>query len=218
VAVLTTRGELDPRWWGFRALLDDVEALIRLGSLEEAERLLDPFESKAGSHGHSWALAAACRCRALLASAQGNPDEASIALRDALAAHELLNQPQELARTHLVAGEIARRSRRKLAARNHVQTARNIFAELGASVWTSRADEELVRLGGEKTRSRELTITERKVAQLVAAGRTNREVAAELYMGLRTVEAHLSMAYRKLGVRSRSELARWWAEQADIGI
>jgi DNA-binding CsgD family transcriptional regulator len=126
-----------------------------------------------------------------------------------------VDQPHELARTHLVAAEVARRGRRKLAARNHAQTARNIFERIGASAWVSRADEELGRLGGERSGRLELTATERRVAQLVASGRTNREVAAELYMGLRTVEAHLSHAYRKVGVRSRSELARWWVERAE---
>jgi DNA-binding CsgD family transcriptional regulator len=129
-----------------------------------------------------------------------------------------MDQPHKLARTHLVGGEVTRRARLKLAARNHAQTARNIFDQLGAASWAARADDELERLGVERSGSLELTATERKVAKLVASGRTNREVAAELYMGLRTVEAHLTQAYRKLGVRSRSELARWWAERADVRL
>jgi DNA-binding CsgD family transcriptional regulator len=216
--LVVKRGPLDPGWWGFRMLPDDTEALIRLGRLEEAQALLAPFEERARSLGRAWAMATAARCRAILASAEGMHETAAKALRDASAAHEQMDQPHKLARTHLVGGEVTRRARLKLAARNHAQTARNIFDQLGAASWAARADDELERLGVERSGSLELTATERKVAQLVASGRTNREVAAELYMGLRTVEAHLTQAYRKLGVRSRSELARWWAERADVRL
>ena len=92
-----------------------------------------------------------------------------------------------------------------------------MFARLGAAPWAQRAEAELARLGATRAGGQELTSAERQVAGLVAAGRTNREVAAELYMGLRTVEAHLSATYRKLGVRSRSELARAWTQRHGLG-
>jgi DNA-binding NarL/FixJ family response regulator len=114
---------------------------------------------------------------------------------------------------NLVAGEVARRARRKLAARQHAQEAQLMFARLGAAPWAQRAEAELARLDTTRGSGLELTSAERQVATLVAAGRTNREVAAELYMGLRTVEAHLSTVYRKLGVRSRSELTRAWTQR-----
>ena len=85
---------------------------------------------------------------------------------------------------------------------------------LGAEPWAERAATELARLNVGRADGLALTQAERQVAGLVAAGHTNREVAAELYMGLRTVEAHLSAVYRKLGIRSRSELARAWAQEA----
>jgi len=165
----------------------------------------------------AWALAAAGRCRALLASAQGDHDAAGAALGRAFAAHERLDMPFELARTHLAAGEVARRARRKLAARDHVESARVVFTRLGAEPWAERAAVELARLSASRADGLALTQAESQVASLVAAGHTNREVAAELYMGLRTVEAHLSAVYRKLGIRSRSELARAWAQQASSG-
>jgi DNA-binding CsgD family transcriptional regulator len=206
------REMIDPGWLALRPIPDDIEALIRLGDLAAAEPLLASLEERARRLDRAWALAAAGRCRALLASARGEGEAADAALRQAFAAHERLEMPFELARTHLAAGDVARRARRKVAAREHVAAARATFARLGAAPWAERAAAELARLGGTRAGGLALTQAERQVAGLVAAGHTNREVAAELYMGLRTVEAHLSAVYRKLGIRSRSELARAWAQ------
>jgi DNA-binding CsgD family transcriptional regulator len=150
-------------------------------------------------------------------SAHGDHLHAAEALQHAFTAHERLDMPLELARTHLIAGDVARRARRKLTAREHTETARTMFDRLGAVPWAQRAEADLARLGTKRADEPELTAAERRVAQLVAAGRTNREVAADLYMGLRTVEAHLSAIYRKLGIRSRSELARAWPGQLTPG-
>jgi DNA-binding NarL/FixJ family response regulator len=81
------------------------------------------------------------------------------------------------------------------------------FEQVGARTWVEKARSELGRIGG-RTRAEGLTPAERRVAALVAEGRTNREVAAALVLGERTVETHLSHIYAKLGVRSRTELAR----------
>lgn len=118
--------------------------------------------------------------------------------------------PLERGRTLLVAGEIHRRARRKRQAKDHLDEALSVFEGLGAPRWAERARDELSRVGlrSAPAPTSELTDVERGVAELVAQGKTNAEVAAELYMALRTVEAHLSRAYRKLGVRSRTELAR----------
>jgi DNA-binding CsgD family transcriptional regulator len=211
---VAVREMIDPGWMGLRSIPDDIEALIRLGDLDAAEALLASVAERAQRLGRASALATGGRCRALLASARGEHDAAAESLRLAFAAHERLEMPLELARTHLVAGEVARRARRKVAAREHVGQARLIFTRLGAAPWAQRAEAELARLGTTRATGLELTSAQHRVADLVAAGHTNREVAAELYMGLRTVEAHLSVIYRKLGVRSRSELARAWARQA----
>jgi DNA-binding NarL/FixJ family response regulator len=211
------RGMIDPGWMALRPVPDDIESLIRLGDLAAADDLLAPLEERARRLDRAWALAAAGRCRALLMSAHGHHDAASAALRQAFAAHERLEMPLEHARTHLVAGDVARRARRRIVARKHVETARLMFARLGAAPWTQRAEVELARLGTTRASGPDLTPAERQVASLVAAGRTNREVATELYMGLRTVEAHLSAAYRKLGVRSRTELTRVWTDRPGPG-
>jgi DNA-binding NarL/FixJ family response regulator len=207
------REMVDPGWLALRSIPDDIESLIRLGDLQAADTLLVSVEERAQRLDRVWALATGGRCRALLASARGDHDTAAKSLRQAFAAHERLEMPLELARMHLIAGEVARRARRKLAAREHTEEARLMFAGLGAAPWAQRAEAELARLGTTRAGGQELTSAERQVAGLVAAGRTNREVAAELYMGLRTVEAHLSATYRKLGVRSRSELARAWTQR-----
>jgi DNA-binding NarL/FixJ family response regulator len=207
------REMVDPGWLALRSIPDDIESLIRLGDLQAADTLLASMEVRARRLDRAWALAAGGRCRALLASARGDHDTAAESLRQAFAVHERLEMPLELARTHLIAGEVTRRARRKLAAREHAEQARLMFDRLGAAPWTQRAEAELARLGTTRAGGQELTSAERQVAGLVAAGRTNREVAAELYMALRTVEAHLSATYRKLGIRSRSELARAWTQR-----
>jgi DNA-binding NarL/FixJ family response regulator len=211
------REMVDPGWIALRPVPDDIEALIRLDNLAAAEPLLVSLEERAKRLDRAWALATAGRCRALLMSARGDHDAAFAAVRQAFTAHERLEMPFELARTHLAAGEVARRARRKTAARGYAETAQATFTRLGAAPWAQRAAAELARLGTSRAGGLDLTSAERQVAGLVAAGRTNREAATELYMGVRTVEAHLSAVYRKIGVRSRSELARAWAERPGLG-
>jgi DNA-binding CsgD family transcriptional regulator len=206
---------VDPGWLLARPLADDIESLIRLGELDSAEALLEDMERRAQATGRVWALAAGARCRGLLMSTAGDHQAAALALEQAFAAHERLAMPLELARTHLVAGEIARRGRQKAMARDHLVTAQTMFATRGARLWAERAAAESERLGTRRGDGADLTAAERQVASMVAAGRTNRQTAAELFMGLRTVEAHLSAVYRKLGVRSRSELARQWSQQPE---
>jgi DNA-binding CsgD family transcriptional regulator len=131
-------------------------------------------------------------------------------LAAALAAHQRLAQPFELARTQLCGGEQLRRARRRADARRLLAEAQATFAALGAEQWATRAASELRAAGdrrGAGPRSDEvLTARERDVCNLVADGATNREAAAALHMSPRTVEHHLRMAYRKLGVRSRTEM------------
>jgi DNA-binding CsgD family transcriptional regulator len=100
-----------------------------------------------------------------------------------------------------------RRTRQKRAAREAIEAARAGFEELGAAGWAERAGRELGTIGG-RVRIEGLTPAERRVAELVARGRTNSEVAATLFLAERTVATHLTRVYAKLGVRSRTELAR----------
>jgi DNA-binding CsgD family transcriptional regulator len=184
-----------------------IEALVGLGSLADARRLLAAYRERADASGSPWALATAARCAGLLAAAEGDLETAREELRRALAAHERTG-PFERARTLLAAGLLERRAKRKRAAREAIESALATFDRLGASLWVARAQAELTLVGGRPPAGLELTAAERRVADLVAAGRKNREVAAALHVSVHTVESQLRSAYAKLGVRSRTELAR----------
>ena len=117
----------------------------------------------------------------------------------------------ELARTHLLYGEWLRRERRRLDARGHLRTAHDAFSRMGAEAFARRAERELLATG-ERARRRtvdtldQLTPQETQVAGLAAAGHTNREIAAQLFISPSTVEYHLRKTFRKLGVKSRTQL------------
>src|SRR5262249_39941997 len=115
--------------------------------------------------------------------------------------------PFERARTLLASGEIHRRARHKRLARDALDQALAIFEDIGARVWAARVRAERARIGGRAPAPLDLTPTERQVADLVASGMRNKEVAAALFMSTNTVQSTLSHIYRKLGVRSRTELA-----------
>jgi DNA-binding NarL/FixJ family response regulator len=190
-----------------RYLPDEIEALVALGQLDEAERLLTQFEERAAALDRASGRAASRRCRGLLQAAQGNQETALQSLKEALEQHDRLSQPFERARSLLVQGMLQRRNRQKQEARSTLDEALAAFERLGATLWAERARTELRRIGGRRRSASELTPTEERVATLVVAGQTNREVAAALFMSVRTVEWNLAKIYRKLGVRSRTELA-----------
>jgi DNA-binding CsgD family transcriptional regulator len=196
---------------------DEIEALLIIGELERAEALVEGFEERGRNLGRTWAQATAARCRGLLFASRGDLDAAAASLRDALRHHERLAQPFELARTLLVTGTVERRAKHKRSAREALGRAVEIFDGLGTALWAARAREELGRIGGRVARPWDLTPTERKVAELAAAGSTNREIADALFLSVRTVEGALSHAYHKLGVRSRTELARRLADGTSPG-
>jgi DNA-binding CsgD family transcriptional regulator len=187
-------------------LPDEVEALIALGRLEPAEHLIGNFEAAARRLRRPWALMMSARCRALLLAAQGELDAASQAARDALALCEGLELRIEVARTLLVAGQLERRRRKKRAASEYLGRAATEFEEMGARLWAERARAELRRVGLRPSAPDELTESERRVAELAASGLKNREVAAQLYLSPKTVEATLARVYRKLEIHSRAEL------------
>jgi DNA-binding CsgD family transcriptional regulator len=191
-----------------RFVPDEIEALVALGELERAASILDAFEARATALQRTWSLATAARCRGLVESARGAVPAATSALETALHHHEKLGEPFELARTLLVAGQIYRRNRQKRASKHALERALAIFERLGTPLWAAKARAELARVGLRPAAPLGLTPTEEQVARLVADGKTNREVAAELFLSRRTVEDNLSRIYRKLGVRSRAELAR----------
>jgi DNA-binding NarL/FixJ family response regulator len=162
--------------------------------------------------GHIWAVPAALRCRALILLAQGDAEGADAAADEAARGFESAGFPLDRGRALLVAGEALRRAGERRRAAEKLDAAKAIFTELGATLWVARAEAELRRARPRPRRDRELTSAERRVATLVAEGKTNREVASQLFTTVATVEAHLTRIYRKLGVRSRTELARRVAE------
>jgi len=155
-----------------------------------------------------WAVASALRCDGLIAAAEGRHDDALADHGRALELFEGVGQPFERARTLLALGTAQRRAKQRGAGRESLEAALALFAELGAGLWVRRASEEIARLGGRRARDRdELTPTEQRIAELASGGQSNREIAAALFVTERTVEANLTRAYRKLGVRSRTQLA-----------
>ena len=187
---------------------DAIEALVALGDLGYANALLEEHRRKARAQDRPWALATAARCHGLLAAAGGDFPEAIRALDRAVDHHEDLSQPFDLGRTMLVAGEVNRRGKRKRAARLAFQRALELFEEVGAPLWKGKAEAGLSRTGVRVAEPASLSPTERRIAVMVAEGRTNREVADALFVSVKTVESNLSRVYRKLGVRSRAELTR----------
>ncbi len=186
---------------------DFAEALLELGRVDDAVRLVDRWEADASRLGRDWVLAEATRCRGFVAAARGELGEAASLLEEAIARHEAVGDRFGRARALLALGGVRRRALQKSAARDAIDAALAGFEELGAATWVERARAELGRISG-RTRANGLTPAERRVAELVAKGRTNREVAAALFLGERTVASHLTHIYAKLGVRSRTELAR----------
>jgi DNA-binding CsgD family transcriptional regulator len=192
-----------------RYLGDAIEALIGVGEIEQARRLLEELEERASLLDRRWALAIAGRCRGLLLEANGDLDSATASLEMALAIHGELSQPFEAARTEMILGRVHRRARRKRAGRGALERALETFETLGIPLWAERAQREIDRVGGKPVGTTELTPTEERVAELVSTGATNDEVARTLFVTPKTVEWNLTRIYRKLGVRSRTELARW---------
>ena len=191
----------------FPFLPDEIEALIALGELDEAEALLGRLEGQARARDRALALAGAARCRCLLAAARGDLDRALEAVGEAIEHHRRVPQPFDLARTQLVQGQVLRRLKRKRPARGVLEGALETFERLGAPIWAERTRVELGRIGGRASSPTGLTPTEREVAGLVARGMTNRAVAAALFVSESTVRANLKHIYSKLGIRSRTELA-----------
>jgi DNA-binding CsgD family transcriptional regulator len=190
-----------------RTLASSVEALIGVGELERAANVVGRLEQHARELPVPSAIAAAARSRALVLAQDGDVDAARASLDTALAEHARLHEPFELARTYLAQGSIERRAKQKADARTALRRAEAIYDELGARLWLERTQRELARTGITRSLDRELTPTERRVAELAATGAHNKEIAGALFVSVKTVEANLSRVYTKLGIRSRVELA-----------
>jgi DNA-binding CsgD family transcriptional regulator len=190
-------------------LADAIEAYVRVGRRTDAERWLVPYAAQAQASGWAWAQARAAHLGLLLA----DDDRLEEAFAVAIGFHERAEQPFPRARTELVYGERLRRAGLRRQAREHLRAALETFERLGAAPWAEHAAAEL-RATGERVRRRsdpdtsQLTPQELQVALVVARGATNKEAAAQLYLSPKTIEKHLGSGYTKLGLRSRTELAR----------
>jgi DNA-binding CsgD family transcriptional regulator len=187
---------------------DTIETLIALGELEQASDYLVQYEQNAERIGSRWALAATSRCRGLLTAKQGDSAAGEAAVEVALAQLAGFDYPLERGRALLALGTVRRQAQQKSSARNALEQSLTIFEDLGARPWAAKARDDMARISGRRPAGEQLSATEHQVATLAAAGRSNKQIAAELFMGVSTVEAHLSAVYRKSGVR-RAELGAW---------
>jgi DNA-binding CsgD family transcriptional regulator len=194
---------------GMRLFASDlIEALLAVERVDDASREAEALVRLGRRLGRPRALAIGLRGTGLVLAARGELDPALARLAESLAVGDAFPVPFEHGRTLLALGAVQRRARRRRAARQTLEQAVDTFERLGAPIFAERARAELTRIGGRAPSRGGLTPTERRVADLVADGKTNREAAAELVLSVHTVEAALTSVYRKLGVRSRTELAR----------
>jgi DNA-binding CsgD family transcriptional regulator len=185
---------------------DHAEAVIGIGDLDRAERLVARLEARAAALPRPWILAVSCRCRGMVHAARGTVDAAAIDYDRALAAHQALDMPAELGRTLLALGRLHRRRNERRRAQELLEQAVSVLDAAGALGWAGVARDELTRARGRRGHYDRLTATERTICELAGSGMRNREIAAQLFLSDKTVEANLSRSYRKLGVRSRSQL------------
>jgi DNA-binding CsgD family transcriptional regulator len=201
----------DPRelWFANFALIELIEAASRTGREDRATSALQILSESTSASGTPWALGVEARSRALLAHGEG----AEKLYREAIDRLEPTRLPVDLARARLLYGEWLRRDRRRIDARQQLRIAYDFFSDAGMEAFAERARIEL-RATGDQARERtpdaldQLTPQEAQISRLVAEGHTNREIAAQLFISPSTVEYHLSKAFRKLDVKSRTQLAR----------
>jgi len=196
---------------------DLIEALARTGSPNEALSAVGELEMAATRCDHRLGMAVAKRGRILLA----RDGEIDALAAEAMALHDLMAVPFERARTELVLGERLRRAGRRRDGRVVLVKAHADFTRLGAAPWASRAHAELRAAGGRvgpeggpvPAEIDLLSPQEQQVARLVADGATNQEAATTMFLSTKSIERHLTAIYRKLDLRSRSELTRWFDRQ-----
>jgi DNA-binding CsgD family transcriptional regulator len=191
------------------AAVDRIDAAVRADDHPWAVKWLEELDTFAKGAHWPWALAVADHGRALLADAA----QAPVLFESSLAHHAGSGRPYERARTHLAYGEFLRRAQRRVDARSHLRLALEIFQDLHAEPFVTRAAQEL-RASGETARKRDpstlttFTPMELQVAQLVRQGLSNKEIAAQCWVSPRTVAFHLRNCFTKAGVTSRGELAQ----------
>ena len=198
-----------PSWWRNYGLVELIEAAVRSGKPEPAVDALGQLLQATGASGTDWALGVEARSRALL----NDGEAAEVLYREAIERLARTRIRVELARGHLLYGEWLRRERRRRDAREQLRTAHELFTEFGMEAFAERARVEL-EATGEHARKRtvetgdDLTPQEAQISRLAADGATNQEIATQLFVSPSTVDYHLRKVFRKLGVKSRTQLAR----------
>jgi DNA-binding CsgD family transcriptional regulator len=215
LAIESRVGVDEPGFWPWQDRYAD--ALISAGRVAEAEELLAPHEELAAARGRGSMIARLARVRGRLEAAGGRMPEAERAFEAALAALDTLSLPFERAQVELAYGQALRRGGQRRAAAAQLQAARDRFAALAATPFLERCDRELRGCGLAPAKRSEfdpakLTAQEQAVARLVAVGMSNRQVAGELFVSVKTVQFHLTHIYAKLGIGSRAELAAQFRE------
>jgi DNA-binding CsgD family transcriptional regulator len=198
---------------------DLIEAWARTGHLAAAAGRLAWLQGAARRLDHPWARIVSGRAEAVLCLAERNPDRAVAAVASVVSEARDRQLPFELGRCLLVLGTAQRKARQRREAAACLDEAAATFERLGAARWRELAQAQRERLASGPDDA--LTPSERRVAELVAAGHTNAEIAAALFISVKTVEANLTRIYRKLGLRSRVDLARhslWVARPRAEGI
>jgi DNA-binding CsgD family transcriptional regulator len=196
-------------WFSTFALVELVEAASRSDRSEAAAEAVELLSESTRASGTPWAVGIEARSRALLEQGEA----AETLYREAIDRLQPTRLRLDLARARLLYGEWLRRERRRLDARNELRIAHDLFTDFGMDAFAERARVEL-RATGEHARKRtvdtvdQLTPQEAQIARLAAAGNTNREIAAQLFISPSTVEYHLRKVFRKLDVKSRTQLAR----------
>jgi DNA-binding CsgD family transcriptional regulator len=186
----------------------DIEALIAGGHVDQAQFIVDELLGRAHKTENPNAIAIAERCKGLVFGARGQIPAAIDAMRLALTEHERRPLAPEIARTLLELGTLQRRAKQKSAAKQTLDQALAMLIRMDSRIWQERARDEIARIGLRRPSVSEgLTPAQERVVELVASGMSNREIASTLYMSVRTVESHLTKAYRELGVKSRSQLS-----------
>jgi DNA-binding CsgD family transcriptional regulator/tetratricopeptide (TPR) repeat protein len=206
-AGLSAMGMVEPAPYRFHA--DHVEAVVALGDLDRAAELTRRLEARREVLPKPWTVVMAARARGLLEAAGGELEAAEASAMAALDGHQALGMPFERGRDLLLLGILLRRRRRRSDAARRIEEAARAFETIGSPRWAERARDELERLGITPGEADQLTPSEERIARLAATGLTNRDVAHRLRISPKTVEASLTRAYAKLGIRTRAELGRW---------
>ncbi len=194
---------------GLRDRLDPLlaEAYVAVGRTGDAERIATWLRELGDRLKRPVLIGDASRVDAIGAASAGDLDTAAASARAAVAAHEASSMRPALARSLLVLGQIERRRKARKESRSSLRRALELATECRHLPLVAEIERELPRVAAARSRS-ELTATEQRVAELITSGATNRDVAAALFVSVRTVESHVASIYRKLGVRNRAELTR----------